>query len=65
MRTFNSIAVDGRDGTALQTLRVGGKRRRGVGDRSVVAPVRDRERERRLLVQLNGLEETAHAAFDL
>jgi hypothetical protein len=52
MRTFNSIAIDGRDSTALQTLRVGSEWWRGIGDRSVVAPpgVRERQRERRLLV---------------
>jgi hypothetical protein len=50
MCTFHSIAVDGRDGAALQTLRVGSKRWRGVGYRSVVARIRDRKREGRLLV---------------
>ena len=65
MRTFNSIAVDGRDCAALQTLSVGSKRWRSVGDRSIVACVRDRKCESRLRVELDRLDEMAHAAFDL
>jgi hypothetical protein len=65
VRTLDSIAVDGRDGAALQTLRVGGERWRGVGDRSVVARVRNCKRGGPLRVYFDRLEETAHAAFDL
>jgi hypothetical protein len=50
--SFQSIAVYGRDGTALQTLCVGSQRRRRISDRSVMASVRYRKRESLLLVLL-------------
>lgn len=50
VRTLNCVAVDGRNGTALQTLRISGEWWRRIGNRRIVAPVRDREIEGWLLV---------------
>lgn len=64
--SFHSIAVDRRDGAALQTLCVGSQWRRRISDRSVVASVRDCKREGLLLVLLmTCVYEATHAAFDL
>jgi hypothetical protein len=54
LRSFDSVTVHGRDSAALQALRISGERRRRVSDRSIVAPIRDREREGLLLVLLVG-----------
>ena len=64
--SFDSIAVHRRNGAALQALGVGSQRRRRVSDRGVMASVRNRERESRLLVLLiSCVYEATHAAFDL
>ena len=64
--SFYSIAVHRWDGAALQTLRVGSQWWRRVGDRSIMASVRDSKRESRLRVLLmTCVYEATHAAFDL
>lgn len=65
--SFHSIAIHRRDGAALQTLCVGSqRRRRRIGDRSVMASERDPERVSLLLVLLMiCVYEATHAAFDL
>lgn len=67
-RALHRIAIDRRNSAALQALRVGRERRRGVRDGSVVARERrgESEGEGCWLVLLVGWDaEAAHAAFDL
>jgi hypothetical protein len=66
LRSFDRVTVHGWDSAALKALRIGGERRRRVSNRSVVAPIRDREREGLLLMLLvRRVHIAAHTAFDL